>query len=189
MMRCFGIEFNPDYVLLNEGHSLLGQLRRTWQSETWNLSFYELLYKFRRLDCTDPKDRVYGFLGLVDRSLGFSITSNYELSVSEVYTNVARTLLEKTRTLDILNCKREWRGASHTKALAHAYSLFDQAKYHDTRYPVQDGPGKAVRKTWMRLPPGWERIEKNGTCYFYNWNTAVSQEHSPLKVTTYSTQQ
>ncbi|KAH7086800.1 heterokaryon incompatibility protein-domain-containing protein [Paraphoma chrysanthemicola] len=180
-MRVFGITLSSDHMIMDDDYALLSQLRQRWQDETWNFGVYELLYKFRRLGCTDPKDRVYGFLGLAERSLGFSINPEYELPVDQVYINVARTFVEKTKTLDILNCRREWEGDNRGEPQTRAYSLFDQARYHDVRCPVHDVSGKKPRLAWVRLPHGWERLNREGKPLFYNWTTRVTQERSPLE--------
>ncbi|KAH7076615.1 heterokaryon incompatibility protein-domain-containing protein [Paraphoma chrysanthemicola] len=180
-MRVFGITLSPDHTIVDDDYALLSQLRQRWQNETWHFGVYELLYKFRRLGCTDPKDRVYGFLGLAERSLGFSIYFEYGLPVDQVYINVARTFMERTQTLDILNCRREWEGVNCGEPQTRAYSLLDQARYHDVRCPVQDVPGKKARLAWVRLPHGWERINREGKPLFYNWTTRVTHERSPLE--------
>jgi hypothetical protein len=47
----------------------------------------ELMQRFRHFKCSDPRDRVYGFLGLV-RRLGPTIQVDYNQSVEEVYAGV-----------------------------------------------------------------------------------------------------
>jgi hypothetical protein len=104
-------------------------------------SIYDLLYYFRKLSCTDPRDRVFGFLGLADDIPDLCLPANYSSSVQEVYIAVAKSLTAGHLSLDILNCRREPH-AEDTSRMQHlAYSLTDQAKYHDVDALISDGPG------------------------------------------------
>ncbi|KAH7347994.1 heterokaryon incompatibility protein-domain-containing protein [Pyrenochaeta sp. MPI-SDFR-AT-0127] len=76
----FGLALNPDFQLMNGGHAMLSELRQKWHGNAWDLSIYELLYKFRRLNCTNPKDRIYGFLGLTRRRKALMHPLHTELS-------------------------------------------------------------------------------------------------------------
>jgi hypothetical protein len=44
----------------------------------------------RARDCKDPRDKVYGLLGLMEASISSQIEPNYDLAVSTVYTDFAR---------------------------------------------------------------------------------------------------
>jgi hypothetical protein len=46
-----------------------------------------------RLEVTDPRDRIYGFLGLTKEGDAFGLRPNYSDPVAKVYTNAARVLL------------------------------------------------------------------------------------------------
>lgn len=39
-------------------------LRDKWQAKEWDQSLYNLLYTFRRYECTKPSDRIYALGGL-----------------------------------------------------------------------------------------------------------------------------
>jgi len=58
---------------------------------------------------TDPRDKVYAFLGLADRGMApfrshpDALVPNYNLSVQEVYTETARVLLTSYRNLSLLS--------------------------------------------------------------------------------------
>lgn len=181
-IQVFGITMNPEFDLLDKGYSRIEDLRQRWQEKRWDISIYEILYEFRQLDCSNPNDRVYGFLGLVGQSLGFKITPRYMSSTEHVYMDLAQTLIVQRKTLDILNCVRESHGVTAHPSQKYAYSLIDQARYHDTECMVKDAPERKARKGWVRLPPGWERIEERGGArYFYNWNNKSRQDHSPYR--------
>jgi hypothetical protein len=55
---------------------------------------------FRGQHCTDDHDRIYGFLGLIEKNI---IRPDYQISVSEMYRQTALALIAHTRTLDVLS--------------------------------------------------------------------------------------
>jgi Heterokaryon incompatibility protein (HET) len=63
----------------------------------------QLLRTHRNKEATDPKDKVYGIIGLSsDFSSGTYLEPNYELSVREVYASVVKAHIENYDNLDIL---------------------------------------------------------------------------------------
>ena len=67
--------------------------------------FLHLLDIARSFEATDPRDKIYGLLGFptLDKGLGAgSITPDYTLSASEIYTEVTHKLLEKEKNLNVL---------------------------------------------------------------------------------------
>ncbi|KAF6817868.1 heterokaryon incompatibility protein [Colletotrichum musicola] len=69
-------------------------------SEISELSFLEILTTFRDFDATNPRDKVYGLLGLASEEAleGFPAV-DYRKSVAEVYADVVKTSVDSTRTL------------------------------------------------------------------------------------------
>jgi hypothetical protein len=71
-------------------------------------SFRVLLQRSRRFEATDPKDRIFAVLGLPttdtapDKGLLF-LEPDYTLSVSQLYLNVARRMIEQERNLGLLS--------------------------------------------------------------------------------------
>jgi hypothetical protein len=63
----------------------------------------ELLADYRRRHCTDPRDKVYGLLGIVESEDAKLIVPNYSTSVPEVYEQVALKLLESTKKLKLFS--------------------------------------------------------------------------------------
>jgi len=61
-----------------------------------------LLSRSRERDCTDPRDKVYGILGLTSASFSMSIRPNYALPVVDVYKNAFLTYIHHTSRLDLL---------------------------------------------------------------------------------------
>jgi hypothetical protein len=71
-------------------------------------SFRVLLQRSRRFEATEPKDRIFAVLGLPtadtapDKGLLF-LEPDYSLSVSQLYLNIARRMLERERDLGLLS--------------------------------------------------------------------------------------
>lgn len=64
-----------------------------------------LMMNFRDRRATDPRDKVFALLGLVEGSLAdVGVIPNYRLSDAEVYTQVAKAILENTTDLSLLSC-------------------------------------------------------------------------------------
>lgn len=79
------------------------------QEETRLPSLRMLLDKHRFSKSSDPRDKVYAFLGLADRTMSpfrtepTALTPNYSLRVQEVYTEVARVLMASYKNLSWLS--------------------------------------------------------------------------------------
>ncbi|KAG6361340.1 hypothetical protein INS49_009565 [Diaporthe citri] len=56
----------------------------------------------RRKRSSDPKDKVFGILGVLTERIRNEIKVDYSIAVKDVYINVFRTVVEKTKSLDIL---------------------------------------------------------------------------------------
>jgi Heterokaryon incompatibility protein (HET) len=67
----------------------------------------DFLYEFRRLHSTDPRDKVYGLLGILPLNT-VSVIPDYSKSVDELFLEVARLLIIQEQQLKVLVC------ASHT---------------------------------------------------------------------------
>ncbi len=64
----------------------------------------ELLSRARLSECSDPRDRIYGLLGIILTKFGSNFVEvNYESSVADVYMHFAGSLITKTGSLPILN--------------------------------------------------------------------------------------
>ncbi len=135
------------------------KFREKWMTNQWQVSVYKLLDEFRGLRSSNPRDRIYAFLGLNTSFSNDSFTPNYKLSLRQTYIRFAKALISHTNSIDILNCAKEWRNAEPKKEQAIAYSVVEQSKYHDTRAQVCTKPGDKPRMGWVRLPDGWEQIQ------------------------------
>ncbi|KAH7313179.1 hypothetical protein BKA65DRAFT_154719 [Rhexocercosporidium sp. MPI-PUGE-AT-0058] len=80
---------------------------RYQQSLNENDSSTQLLFdilKYRRgLGVTDPKDMIYGHLGLCSVCVRSLIGIDYSRSVSQIYQDVALQILAETRNLSVLS--------------------------------------------------------------------------------------
>lgn len=56
----------------------------------------------RRKLSSEPKDKVFGILGVLSQRIRKKIKVDYSVPVKDVYINLFRTVVEKTRSLDIL---------------------------------------------------------------------------------------
>ncbi|KAI0103961.1 heterokaryon incompatibility protein-domain-containing protein [Nemania sp. FL0031] len=62
----------------------------------------ELLTRFCGRYATDKRDKIYAFLGLVTNAEELGITTDYRISVEELYKNVATELITQSRSLALL---------------------------------------------------------------------------------------
>ncbi|KAF4630750.1 hypothetical protein G7Y89_g7382 [Cudoniella acicularis] len=76
-----------------------------WVSENRSL---EALIRHRQAQATDPRDKVYGLWGLLTEASGATPRPDYNLSVREVYTNVASAFIRYSGNLDVLSVPRKF---------------------------------------------------------------------------------
>ena len=169
-----------EYSFPDSELSILDELRSSWRAGTFATTLYELLYKARRLGCTDPRDRIYAFLGLAIDSESIDITPDYSSTISEVYEKLALALMRSHKHLLILNLKRAYHDDRHTVQQPIVNSIADQAKFHDTEANVRDGANHKKRKSWARSPEGWERYHQHGITTYIDHKTGTRQQESPL---------
>jgi hypothetical protein len=74
-----------------------------------NSSLLDVLARFKDAVSTDPRDMVYGLLGLVSDTLG--VQADYTKSVREIYTDVTLALINSSANLDII-CQSPWQRPS-----------------------------------------------------------------------------
>ena len=101
--------YQYDFVKLSTTYRQLVSLLTTYtcfvEQETRYLDLITLLEAHRCVDATDPKDKVYALLGLSTNIDGrpHTFVTDYDLSTSEVYKDVAKAVLSKSHTLDLLS--------------------------------------------------------------------------------------
>lgn len=158
-------------------------MRQKWsESSTGNAgnNLYDLLYRLRRLACTDPRDRIFGFLGLLPPETGSILDPDYSRPVTEIYTRFCRAVILKMGTLDIINCVRYWRGVAKPVVNSRVYSVYERARYHDTSVMVQDEEDEKPSKGSVRLPEGWERCLDEGVVTYFDHRTQARHHESPM---------
>jgi hypothetical protein len=63
----------------------------------------DLLADGRELNATDPRDKIYGFMGLVDPSFARKLTPDYKRPVEQVYTDFSIALMQADQCLNLLS--------------------------------------------------------------------------------------
>ncbi|KAE9363163.1 hypothetical protein N431DRAFT_550864 [Stipitochalara longipes BDJ] len=63
---------------------------------------FQTLCVVRSLQASNPRDKIFGVLGLSDHFKSILPTPDYDTSATKLFTNVAKTILVKTESLDIL---------------------------------------------------------------------------------------
>jgi hypothetical protein len=66
-----------------------------------------MLANFRNKTSTDPRDKLYGILGLTTARDDPRFTVDYSRTVSEVYRNVAEYVITATHNLEIISVRQE----------------------------------------------------------------------------------
>jgi hypothetical protein len=95
------------YALLNTRFALIdifasiGSILEKFSTDR-QLSLGEALVLTRKLQATDPRDKVYAVLGLVGSVYTARIPVDYGLSVSDVFSQTCKTYIEATKDLSIL---------------------------------------------------------------------------------------
>jgi heterokaryon incompatibility protein (HET) len=140
----------------------------------------ELLYDYRTFNCTDPRDRIYAFLGLASDAENLKIKPDYTIPLQELYLDFAWRIIQMHKNLSILNFTRAWRVDENSHQTHFAYTLTDQIKYHDTDALIRNEPSGKTRVGWARLPDGWERKEDGNKIKFVNHSSGEVLDSSPL---------
>jgi hypothetical protein len=96
---CWGI---LEYFEVANSFNLVETLDAT-RGTVRSASIEELLADYRGRHCTDPRDKVYGLLGIAGSEDTKLIVPNYLTSVPEVYEQVALKLLERTNKLKLFS--------------------------------------------------------------------------------------
>lgn len=182
-MEVFGLSIHEKDFFPDRLYRTISDFRDKWHASADNVKLLDVLYRFRQLECSNASDKIYGFLGIIPEVVDMGLVPDYRSTVADVYWHFARQHIGKTNSLDVLNCKREWLGARTVSPPMQAYSILDQAKYYDVHALIEDAPGKAPRRGWVRLPDGWERIINGKTTLFRDNNTGKVHNESPLEGT------
>lgn len=67
------------------------------------LSPLQTLARFRSRQATDRRDKVFAFLGMLKDHL---LTPRYDMAIQKVYLEVAKRIIQSTKSLDLLTCTK-----------------------------------------------------------------------------------
>ncbi|KAG9494939.1 hypothetical protein J7337_013168 [Fusarium musae] len=157
-VRVFDVKLSDRNIFPDQMYNLISGYHQKWHSNDRRLDLLDVLYQFRTLECTVAHDRIYGFLGIVHPNVATKISPDYHLDAPQVYRDFARTMIQVTGNLHVLNCTRHWSGVENGAQQQKAYSVLEQSRYYDIQAQIFDGPDKTPRRGCARLPDGWERI-------------------------------
>jgi hypothetical protein len=87
-----------------------------------------------RFKCSEPRDRIYAILGLLDSDIRSRIVVDNELIIEEVYTNFSAALIEATRSLELLTQAGLAQGPSSCPSWVPDWNLDDSKKAKSLRY-------------------------------------------------------
>ncbi|RBR07518.1 uncharacterized protein FIESC28_10599 [Fusarium coffeatum] len=116
------------------------QRRLFREPENVHSGLMDVVTRFREMESTDPRDKIFGLLGLVTENHGIEI--DYTKSVGELYQETTIALINLSGNLDIL-CQNPFEGNDGHKALQEAghrntpswVAEFD-AKHQDSVAPI-----------------------------------------------------
>ncbi|KAI1266412.1 hypothetical protein F5Y18DRAFT_358087 [Xylariaceae sp. FL1019] len=151
-----------------ELHSLEEALRCLKERRDPNEQLLELLARFRRRSATDPRDKIYAFLGLVSNFTKLGFVMNYRISVEELYRNVAVELILRSQSLALLKFlplstyQYDWRTLQ--KARSRKERPIDTSEKHkahsdfakESESQINSDLNRSKLPSWT---PDWERTE------------------------------
>lgn len=117
---------------------------RLWQERAMT-TLMTLLRFYYPKDATNPRDKIYGLLGLV-REWGKSepVTPNYSISVRRLFEEVALCSIVATNTLEFLTFKAE--------------RVLEKAQFYDDISTIQQGGKPPVTWNFSSWAPDWTKI-------------------------------
>ena len=100
---------NPFLGLLSNDYALsLIKLITTLNLTNTSIDILDMLWQFRSLQATDPRDKLHAFLGLMpqDDPVHQHVRPNYEIDMVKCYTGAAWTCMSLRQNLDLLATAR-----------------------------------------------------------------------------------
>ncbi|KAK3937160.1 putative het domain protein [Diplogelasinospora grovesii] len=82
------------------------RIMRDVESKGYTSTLLDVLARFKFATSTDPRDRIYGLLGLVSEK--HNIRVDYRKAASEVFAEASRLMIDSSANLDII-CQNPWR--------------------------------------------------------------------------------
>lgn len=93
-------QFQYSDVLADKGPGSLEELRQEPDAEP--ISLLSVLCSCRMKLSSEPRDKVFGVLGILPQGAKYNFPPNYSASLREVYTNVVEFLLYTTGSFDVI---------------------------------------------------------------------------------------
>lgn len=76
-------------------------------SRAWRFTLEDLIYDTWVFVATNPRDKIYGILGLIDPETRAIWPVEYQSSIEEVYAIATRRIIETSQSLKILSCVQD----------------------------------------------------------------------------------
>ena len=73
-----------------------------WYADSRQINTYRLLQVSRTVFATNPRDKVYGLLGLMDERIAALVKPDYSDTVENIYRSFTLATIEATKSLDVL---------------------------------------------------------------------------------------
>lgn len=132
-----------------------------------------MLHMSRNCLSTDPRDKVYGLLGLTGERLQSLITVDYTQSIEEVLIHTARAIILFREDLDILAYASTSRGARHANGKLPTW-VPDWTEHYDDAVVTPQFIGRKVGP-WRSLSKEW--IMRRGTSeHVPDWREVVHMD-------------
>jgi hypothetical protein len=164
--------------------------------DTKPVSLLDAIYRSRYALSTDPKDKIYGLLGLVHDGRAFIPEPNYRQSLADTYTNFSKALIKKGFPLDLIYLRTSHRRVTellpswvvdwndlndalakqeleHIQAsIERSQSMFRQNEMNQSSF---SGSALVVRGTILG------RIDGMGSAYSADENDTIADVVHPVK--------
>ncbi|KAI0881513.1 HET-domain-containing protein [Annulohypoxylon maeteangense] len=90
---------------------ILERARQEWNAGV-RRSLLSILFRYRILDATDPRDKIFGLNALIKNELpgGQALQPNYNVDATELYIAVAKEILKQSSDLNLLSVPRRLSG-------------------------------------------------------------------------------
>ncbi|KAK8096028.1 heterokaryon incompatibility protein-domain-containing protein [Apiospora kogelbergensis] len=93
-------QFSTSQILVYEGPNSLPGLKTN--GSPGDESLLHVLRLYRRKLASDPRDKLYGILGILPESIRQDFRPNYDKSVKNVYSDIVATLIYTTGRVDVI---------------------------------------------------------------------------------------
>jgi len=170
-------EFHTWWYQFKDGFKRIDQifqLKIHYEESTQNITIGNILLKlFGKQKATDPRDYVYGLLGLVSKPERRNISPDYTLNTTDVFARAAITIMQEQGSLDLLRLN----DIGHTEQFSLPFWIPDwscPAAYSPNSYPF-----------WLfsasRHLPAFFVMTKNGSLRVMTLKVDTVKETGPVR--------